>query len=92
MPIAFISGGAHMNASNNLPATTQIKFHEDTLTVVEQEGKVYVAMKPICQALGLSWDAQRIKIQEDIVLSTCTIQRIVQMPGGIPLPCHPLFI
>ncbi len=42
-----------MNVQNNLPATTQVKFHDDTLITIQQHGKVYVAIKPVCQTLGL---------------------------------------
>ncbi|MBF0336309.1 MAG: hypothetical protein HQL05_00615 [Nitrospirae bacterium] len=52
-----------MNVQNNLPAITQVNFHEDTLTAIEQDGNVYVAMKPIVESLGLNWEAQIIRVK-----------------------------
>ncbi|MBF0346001.1 MAG: phage antirepressor N-terminal domain-containing protein [Nitrospirae bacterium] len=48
---------------------TQVKFHEDTLIAIEKDNKVYVAMKPIAESLGLQWKAQHKRIQRDTVLS-----------------------
>ncbi|MBF0343712.1 MAG: phage antirepressor N-terminal domain-containing protein [Nitrospirae bacterium] len=69
-----------MNVQNNLPTTTQITFHEDTLTATEKDGKVYVAMKPVCEALGLEWSGQYRHIQRDEVLNNSIAVMAIQMP------------
>ncbi|KJU83650.1 protein containing Phage P22, antirepressor protein, partial [Candidatus Magnetobacterium bavaricum] len=68
--------------TQNLPAVRQITFHEDTLTAIERNGKVYVAMRPIVETLGLNWSGQYLLIQRDPVLSkdVCVIQ--TPSPGG----------
>ncbi|MBF0339120.1 MAG: phage antirepressor N-terminal domain-containing protein [Nitrospirae bacterium] len=67
--------------TQNLLATTNVSFHGDTLVAIKQNDTVYVAMKPICESLGLNWDGQRQLLQRDDVLSTCTVMITVQMPG-----------
>ncbi|KJU82279.1 phage protein [Candidatus Magnetobacterium bavaricum] len=49
-----------MTTQSNLPTT--ISFHQDTLIAIEKDGKVYVAMKPICEVLGLNWYSHNLKI------------------------------
>lgn len=47
-----------------------IPFYEDTLIVqLGEDGKIYVALRPIVEALGLDWSAQLQRIKRDPVLS-----------------------
>lgn len=47
-----------------------IPFYEDKLTVqLGEDGEIYVALRPIVQALGLSWGSQLNRIKRDAVLS-----------------------
>lgn len=47
-----------------------IPFYEDNLIVqLGEDGEVYVALRPIVQALGLSWGSQLNRIKRDAVLS-----------------------
>jgi hypothetical protein len=47
-----------------------IPFYEDTLIVqLGEDGEIYVALRPIVQALGLSWGSQLKRIKRDAVLS-----------------------
>ncbi|QIR10919.1 phage antirepressor N-terminal domain-containing protein [Avibacterium paragallinarum] len=46
-----------------------IQFYNRTLTTFEQNNIHYVAMKPICENIGLDWHAQRQRIHRDEVLS-----------------------
>lgn len=39
-----------------------VTFHGDTLSLVEHNGEPFVAIKPICDAIGLDWSAQHAKI------------------------------
>ncbi|UAX42503.1 phage antirepressor N-terminal domain-containing protein [Pasteurella canis] len=46
-----------------------INFHNQPLSTFEHNSIYYVAMKPICENIGLNWDGQRQRIQRDEVLS-----------------------
>lgn len=54
----------------------EVQFHDQTLTAVMHEGEAYVAMKPICEHLGLDWEAQRQRIERDELLNSvaCKLQ------------------
>lgn len=73
-------------------AMSQVKFHDDTLCVIEDEGDRYVAMKPICAMLDLKWHAQRELIMRDPVLSS--VIRMIRTTGfdgkSYQMVCLPL--
>lgn len=50
---------------------TTVQFYGETLYTTILNGLVYVAVKPICLALGLDWSAQLKRIKRDSDLSTC---------------------
>lgn len=47
-----------------LPTATEVPFHGDTLLTVEQDGQHFVAIKPICERIGLSWQPQHRKLTD----------------------------
>lgn len=51
----------------------KVVFYDDEITAVlvqiEDEEKVYVPLKPVCDFLGVSWSGQRRRINRDAVLS-----------------------
>jgi hypothetical protein len=52
----------------------EIDFYGDTLTVVlSEEGAVYVPVRPICDHLGVAWNAQYERMKRDVVLSEVMI-------------------
>lgn len=53
--------------SNQISIQT-ISFNNQSLITVEQNGNHYVAMKPICENIGIDWRAQRQRIVRDEVL------------------------
>lgn len=62
------------------PAT--VHFHGHDLTVITgPAGEHLVAMKPICEAIGLGWQSQYNRIQRHPVLSTSVFIMNTQMPG-----------
>jgi hypothetical protein len=61
---------------------TTIEFHGDTLFAIEEAGAVYVAPKPICDALGIEWRKQRERIQRDPILSEGSTMMGLPSPGG----------
>lgn len=46
-----------------------VDFHGDQLLAVRQGADVFVAINPICQALGVSVRGQRKRIENDLILS-----------------------
>ncbi len=47
-----------------------IPFYEDNLIVqLGENGEIYIALRPIVEALGLDWSAQLRRIKRDAVLS-----------------------
>ena len=46
-----------------------IQFHNQQLIVLNHENKPYIAMKPVCENIGLDWHAQRQRIHRHHVLS-----------------------
>lgn len=67
-----------------------IPFYEDRLVTVQGEDGVYVAMKPICEALGidLSNNLKRLKGREKVI---CVVNITTQVGSqGRSLACIPL--
>lgn len=60
--------------STTLPAT--VDFHGTQLTVAVIDGVPHVAIKPICDALGVNWSGQYLRIQRTPILSEgiCVMQ------------------
>ena len=53
-----------------------IPFYEDRLIVqLGEDGEIYVALRPIVEALGLDWSAQYRRVQRDPVLSESVFQK-----------------
>lgn len=50
-----------------------IQFHNQSLVTFEQNGIHYTAMKPICENIGLAWNAQFERIRRDDVLSSTVV-------------------
>lgn len=58
-----------------------VEFHGQSLVAVLIDGQPYVAMKPICENIGLQWEAQLKRIKRNPVLETCMSIMDMQMPG-----------
>lgn len=65
--------------------TELIPFHQHSLITVKHEGRVLVAMKPICESIGLNWRAQYNRLKRDSVLSTCVVIMTTQMPTCVAI-------
>lgn len=79
------------SAKNVTPAT--VNFHGHALTVItDQDGARLVAMKPICEAIGLGWQSQHKRIQRHPVLAaTVAMMTMVAEDGkDRELTCLPL--
>ncbi len=60
-----------------------VNFRNDTLFAVERDDGVFVAVTPICDALGLAAAMQRKRIQNDAILSEGGIVAIFPSAGGM---------
>lgn len=62
----------------NPMALNQINFDGDSISVVVKDGQYCVALKPLAEAMGLDWEAQRQLIERDAILAltACTIQAV----------------
>ncbi|MBB1485790.1 phage antirepressor N-terminal domain-containing protein [Oceanospirillum sediminis] len=47
-----------------------VDFHGQPISVIPHNNQLYVAIKPICENMGIQWHAQRKRIQRDEVLSS----------------------
>jgi len=60
----------------------RVPFAENEITVIEANGVRYVALKPLCEILGLSWSAQYELIHRDPVLQKEVFVLRGQTNGG----------
>ena len=59
-----------------------VNFNGQTLSAFQQNGKFYVAMKPICENIGLDWAAQLQKIKRNYVLNKGMVMITTPSNGG----------
>lgn len=59
-----------------------VNFRQDTLFAVERDDGVFVAVKPMCESLGLAWQSQHQRIKDDPVLSEGITTIVIPSPGG----------
>lgn len=68
-----------------------IQFHGQTLSVIPQQNKLFVAIKPICENIGIEWHAQRQRIQRDEILNEGASMLLAPSAGGLQKTlCLPL--
>lgn len=58
-----------------------IKFNDIDILTIKENDRVYVVMGDICNGLGIDWEGQRQRIMRHDVLSTCTCNLQVHLPG-----------
>lgn len=59
-----------------------VEFRQDILFAVEREDGVYVAVKPICDTLGLAWQAQLQRLKRDTILAEGITVMVIPSIGG----------
>jgi len=65
-----------------MTSLVQVPFQGDVLWAVRQDGTIYVALRPICEAIGIAWNGQFERIKRDGVLSsTIRVMRTVAADG-----------
>ncbi len=67
---------------SNQISTQTITFNNQALITFEQNGTYYTAMKPICENIGLAWEAQLARIKRDDILSSTMIVMIIVAEDG----------
>lgn len=69
-----------------------ITFHGQTVPVFTQNQTHYAAMKPICENIGIDWEAQRQKIQRNQVLNSvaCMIKATASDGKSYETTCLPI--
>lgn len=59
-----------------------IQFHNQQISILNYNNKPYVAIKPICENIGLDWEAQRQRIKRNEILnSTAFMIKVVAKDG-----------
>lgn len=51
-----------------------VTFHNDTIYYVEKDGEQYVPLRPIIENMGLAWEPQYPKLQDNAVRWGVTIR------------------
>lgn len=59
-----------------------VDFRQDTLFAIERDDGVFVAIKPICDSLGIEWRKQQERLRRDPILSEGITMVGVPSPGG----------
>lgn len=57
-----------------------LDFHGTPITTFEVDGKPYVSLRSLCEAIGLSWSGQFEKVKRDPVLSS--VVRVIRTTGS----------
>lgn len=71
--------------------TVSIDFYGNSIVAVLKDGVPYVAMKPICENIGLQWEPQRKRIQRTPALAEGASMMEVPSEGGLQQTvCLPL--
>ncbi|WII95995.1 phage antirepressor N-terminal domain-containing protein [Moraxella haemolytica] len=70
-----------------------VNFHNQSLITLQKDGIAYVAMKPICENIGLDWTAQRQRLVRDEVLNSTMVMITTVATDGkmrelLCLPIH----
>lgn len=59
-----------------------VPFHDDTLWAAQEGKRVQVAVKPICESIGVAWRKQLERIKRDAILSEGITMMVIPSPGG----------
>lgn len=59
-----------------------VDFRQDTLFAIERDDGVFVAIKPICDAMGIDWKSQRRRLEDDQILSEGRVTMTLPSVGG----------
>ena len=60
-----------------------VDFRNDTLFAVERDDGVFVALKPICDSIGLSWKKQQERLKRDPILAEGATMVVLSSVDGL---------
>ncbi|MEE3046657.1 MAG: phage antirepressor N-terminal domain-containing protein [Pseudomonadota bacterium] len=78
-----MSAARKFNPINDNPGGSDLvvlDFHGSKITTFEVDGKPYVAMRSVCEAIGIAWNGQFEKVKRDPVLSS--VVRVTRTTGA----------
>ncbi|MBB1489491.1 phage antirepressor N-terminal domain-containing protein [Oceanospirillum sediminis] len=69
-----------------------VSFYGQNLSVIPLNNQLFVAIKPVCENIGVPWVGQRQRIKRDVVLNStaCMIQVVAADKRKRELLCLPL--
>jgi hypothetical protein len=70
------------NGAGQLPTEKILNFNDREISLVLADGQWWVAIKPVCEALGVNYERQRQNIQEDEILSQLPAEQQVVAADG----------
>jgi len=92
--IQSTKGNVQMNNSSIIQNRVDtVQFHGAALYVININDAPFVAVKPVCEAIGVDAEAQRLRIMRHPVLSSCAFVTKVQLAGDTQkrdVTCIPL--
>ena len=65
----------------NQVVTNFLEFKAKTLLFMAVDGTTYVALKPVCEAIGVDYVAQYKNVKEDPILGPALSNQTMQVPG-----------
>lgn len=74
-------GNETMTGNTQGRSVRVVEFRGSKIETVEVDGQPHVALKPIVEGMGLSWQGQHDRIRRDAVLSTCISVTRMQVSG-----------
>lgn len=70
-----------MKKKNQIIKPEEVEFHEQKLLTAKVDGKIFAAMKPIVDGIGLNWSVQQKKIWRNKKKFNCILMDIVGKDG-----------
>ncbi len=74
----------------HLPEVKHVEFHNHTIPTIHENGITFVAMRPVIEAMGLSWGAQQKKLSNGAERFGCSLIAIPSAGGKQNVLCLPL--
>ena len=71
-------------------AVISIPFHERAITLIDHDGKPFVAMRPIVDGMGLNWKGQQTKLQNRFASTVAIIHTVAEDGRKREMLCLPL--
>lgn len=62
--------------------TATVDFHGQPLVVITDDAQHLVAMKPVCEGIGLDWKAQYNRLKRDEVLNSVVVMMAITASDG----------